>query len=397
MHTTKITNPSSLTLIVSLIAAAGIHIYLTQLHLITKYGTEPASQLCNISSQVNCNVAISSKFSELIGIPIALFGFMTTLMALLFTLKFFLFSDSEESESVDATAVLSLTGLAVIASLIMGGISFFAIKTLCPFCAAEYILSVISLVSAWKIFPKEDLFNGKSLKTLVAIGAIILLGSFASGKISVNKFESSDAREMYSLILQEWKQATPQKIELFNPIRTGKEGAKMKIVEYADFLCHHCMNAAEKVSLFLKGHPDVEFVFQAFPLDGCEKFEGKYGKRCELAMFSVCANEQGHGYEINEILFQRQELMMQDPVSDLAKEGLSPQLTEVSRIAFLDAEKIVACLKDPKTYETLVKQKDYAAKTLQVNSTPTFFINDKQIKGAGNISVLQKTYFEINQ
>lgn len=397
MRTTKITNPSSLTLIASLVLSAGIHIYLTQLHLVTKYGMEPASQLCNISSKVNCNAAISSKFSELMGIPIALFGFMTALTALFFTLKFFLFSDSDESEAVDSTAVLSLTGLSVVASLFMGSISLFAIKTLCPFCAAEYILSIISLVAAWKIFPREDLFQGKSLKTLIITGVVILAGSFASGKITVNKFESSDAREMYALIMQEWKQTSPQKIELFNPIRSGTEGAKMKIVEYADFLCHHCMNAAEKVALFLKGHPDVEFVFQAFPLDGCEKFEGKYGKRCELALFSVCANQQGHGYEVNELLFQRQELMMQDPVSDLNKDGLSPQLTEVSRIAFLDAEKIVTCLKDPKTYDGLVQQKDFAAKTLNVNSTPTFFINDKLMKGAGNVSVLQKAYFEINQ
>lgn len=396
MRTTKITNPSSLTLIASLVLSSGVYLYLTRLHLVTKYGFEPTSQLCNISSKINCNAAISSAFSEILNVPLALFALITTLTTLFFVFKFFFLSPSKSKEQLHSEVVFSLVGLAAAASIIMALVSIFILKTLCPFCTAAYFLSFIALGSSFFVLSYKSISAG-TLKTLILSGLAILGISFASGKIAVNKFENSEMREIYGLIIEQWKQSPPQKIEVFNPIRAGTEGSKMRIVEYADFLCGHCMMAASKVDTFLKGHKDVEFIFQAFPLDGCEKTNNKYGKSCELALFSLCANQQGHGYETNEILFNSQPLLYQDPISDLTKEGLSPELSKISRSAFLDSSKIVACMKDPQTMTDLLKQKEFASKALSVNSTPTFYINDKLIKGAANLPVLQMVYKEVSK
>lgn len=395
MRTTKITNPSSLTLIISLALAAGVHFYLARLHLVTKYSMEAGDQMCNVSSTINCNAAISSSYSELFGIPIAFFGLMTALVALFFTLKYFLLSSSDEARSIDGTVVLSLTSIAVLASIVMATISLVILKTLCPFCTAAYILSFLSIISALLIFPRKNIFTPAACRSLAIVGFIVFALSFASGKISINKYENREAREMYDLIINTWKQTPETQVEVFSPIRKGVEGAKMQIIEYADFLCGHCMVASAKIDTFLKGNPDVEFIFQAFPLDGCEKVNGSYGKSCELAMFSYCANQQGSGYDTNEALFNRQALLYKDPVSDLAKDGLSPVLAEVVRSRFLDGEKIVSCLKDPQTYEAMVKQKEYASKTLKINSTPTIFINKRLTKGAANLSILQAIHGEL--
>lgn len=396
MRTTKITNPSSLTLIISLALAAGVHFYLARLHLVTKYSMESGDQMCNISSTINCNAAISSSYSEFFGVPIAFYGIMTALIALFFTLKYFFLSSSDEARRIDGTVVLSLTGLAVLASIVMATVSIVILKTLCPFCTAAYGLSFISMISALLLFPRKNIFTPAAYRTLALVGVIIFAFSFAAGKISINKYENREAREMYELIIRTWKQTPETNIELFSPIRKGPEGAKMQIVEYADFLCGHCMVASAKIDTFLKGNPDVEFIFQAFPLDGCEKANGAYGKSCELAMFSYCANQQGGGYDTNEALFNRQAMLYKDLVSDLAKEGLSPVLAEVVRSRFLDGEKIVSCLKDPKTYESMVKQKDYASKTLKINSTPTIYVNKRLTKGAANLTVLQAIHGDVS-
>ncbi|MEL6178117.1 MAG: vitamin K epoxide reductase family protein, partial [Myxococcota bacterium] len=60
--------------------------YLSWVHLRVTYADDTVGGLCNLSRQINCNVAAGSVWSEVAGIPIAILGaafYLAVLVALM--------------------------------------------------------------------------------------------------------------------------------------------------------------------------------------------------------------------------------------------------------------------------------------------------------------------------
>jgi protein-disulfide isomerase len=98
---------------------------------------------------------------------------------------------------------------------------------------------------------------------------------------------------------------------------------------------------------------------------------------CEAARVAYCANQQGKFKEVYEDIFESQ--------NDL-KPGMP---AEIAKKAGLDEAKLNACVQSADTQMAI--QSDIAeADRLQVQSTPTLFVNGHKVEGGLPIPVWDK-------
>jgi protein-disulfide isomerase len=149
----------------------------------------------------------------------------------------------------------------------------------------------------------------------------------------------------------------------------GKADAPVTIVEYASMTCGHCANFHNNVFPALKSKyietGKVRFVLREFPLDNLA---------AAASMLARCAGGEAT-YPMVEVLFKKQEnwaFVRGNPV---------PELFKIAQQAGFTQERFDACLKDDTTLNHIISSRDKASKEFGVNSTPTFFINGKRLKG----------------
>lgn len=383
MQTRKITSPLSLIFLLSTLGGIAVHFYLTSEHINLKYGVGETSGMCNISDTFSCNTAIISKYSELFGIPLAIFGMFLNLAILFFGAKALIFKTRNTANNARVTLTLSV--LSIVATLIMAAISIFILKSFCPFCMAAYAFSFITLVTAYVTMkPALGPLAADIWKPLLMACAFVAIGSFAYGAMALKDFNSKEVKQVFALQIAEWQNAKPTPPELTEPLKFGPDMAKMKVVEYADFLCPHCRVAFNKLHAFAKATPGVQLVFQAFPLDGCAGSAESPGLRCQLAMTAYCAEKQKKGVAAQDFLFNNQEAIASHGSITQAVENLS------SAIA-VNKDEINTCIRDVATLEVIKKQLE-GGKKLGIEGTPAIFINDKKFRGGLHLPLMSDIY-----
>lgn len=151
----------------------------------------------------------------------------------------------------------------------------------------------------------------------------------------------------------------------------GDPSAPVTIIEYASATCGHCANFHKTTFPKLKEQymdkGKVYYIFREFPLDPLSK--GAF-------MLSRCLPKERY-FPMIDVLFERQRewAYVKKPLPALMTLAKQAGFTEESFKACLTNQDIQAGI------EAVVKQ---ASDKLDVNSTPTFFVNGK--KHAGDIS-----------
>ncbi len=389
MHSSKITDKRSLIVIITSLLSVFVHIYLFQQHVVTKYTMGEGSALCNINSFLNCNTSIASSFSEFLGTPLSIFGIITQLVLLFYFLRAFLTDSSEEKKS-NLQIALVISGFAFAASLVMGTISITQLNSLCPFCTAAYALSLLNVLTLWLLVPqKKPVSQAKFLKSLITCGVVILAVGWATGRVVLQKYKHSDFDQLTELRLQNWLSQPVRTINLVAPQKFGPDSAKMKIVEFADFLCSHCIDAFPKLHTFAKTNGDVQIIFQPWPLDGCAGPENDPGRRCDLAKISYCGNQQNKGHEAQEYLFTQPALWAET-------KDLPAEIKKMSQALALNHDDVLKCMKNPQTLKDIKAQIELG-KSLGVEGTPALFINNRLYQGGAYLPTLQETYKRLPQ
>lgn len=149
----------------------------------------------------------------------------------------------------------------------------------------------------------------------------------------------------------------------------GAKDAPSTIIEYASMTCPHCAAFADDGFKKLKKDwidtGKARYVFREFPLDI---------KAAAAAVVARCtAKDDAEKYfSMLETLFQTQ--------NSWAGADTAVQLRKIAADNGLDADGFEACLRDESKLVALKTVQDAAVK-LKVNSTPTFFVNGKMIKG----------------
>ena len=155
----------------------------------------------------------------------------------------------------------------------------------------------------------------------------------------------------------------------------GKDDAPVTIVEYASMTCPHCAHFHETTYPELKKRyidtGKVRFIFREFPLD-----------QLALAGFLLarCAGPDKY-FPMIDTLFQLQkEWVTQKP--------LGPLLA-IAKQAGMSEQAFNECLQDQKLIDGIEDVRQRAMK-LNVQSTPSFFVNGKPLRGSYTIEEFEK-------
>ncbi|HEX9140537.1 MAG TPA: DsbA family protein [Steroidobacteraceae bacterium] len=156
----------------------------------------------------------------------------------------------------------------------------------------------------------------------------------------------------------------PTPFELAVPISAtdhvlGPEHAPLTVLEYGDFECPNCMQAAPAIKMILKRFENrIRFAYRHFPL------EEIHPRALAAAEAAECAGAQGKFWQMHDLLFESIGKFSDDQLLAYAK-----------RMA-LDMALFTAEM-DDEVYRQRVREHQAGGRTSGVRATPTFFINGK--------------------
>ena len=160
--------------------------------------------------------------------------------------------------------------------------------------------------------------------------------------------------------------------ELDDGVSPAKGATKplVTIVEFSDFECPYCAQVQKTLKQILEKYGnEVRLVFKHLPLEG-------HRNSLPAARAAYCAAEQDRFWEFHDALF--------------ASRNLSPVLfEEIAGDLGLGMEKFRTCLSSEQSRNAIVKDSE-AARLFRIDSTPSFIVNGKLIKGAVSFVEFQK-------
>ena len=189
--------------------------------------------------------------------------------------------------------------------------------------------------------------------------------------------ESRERLERYRNVLAEMKTKARVVISLAEPApptlkvsdqgpsRGGSTNAAVTIIEFSDFQCPYCKQAATTVRQVLEGYGDkVRLVFKHLPLP-------IHPEAYKAAQASVCAADQGKFWEYHDRLFGS---------GNLSRDALISLAAEIG----LGAREFIECL-DSESSRATVARDVKESREADIQATPTFLINGKMLKGSRGI------------
>ncbi len=156
----------------------------------------------------------------------------------------------------------------------------------------------------------------------------------------------------------------------------GSAKAPVTIVEFSDMQCPHCAKAAPMIDQLLALEPEAHFVFQNFPLPLHNWAE-------KAADYVDCVGRAGNDavWKFIQKTFEEQ--------TNITESNADEKLKAIATASGANADEIAACAAKPDT-KARVEASIALGKSLGVNSTPTVFINGRNLPGAAPVDLLKK-------
>jgi protein-disulfide isomerase len=159
----------------------------------------------------------------------------------------------------------------------------------------------------------------------------------------------------------------------------GAASKELLIVEFSDLECPHCKAAEPIMQDLVRDYPKARIVYQNLPLAKIHPWSHK------AAAYGVCVAQQSDDLFFKFIgnVFASQEQTTESNVDDMLKAAATK--------AGADADKAAACAVTPSALSK-VDASVQLATDLGVSSTPTLFINGRQVTLGPNVTyeVLQQ-------
>jgi protein-disulfide isomerase len=157
----------------------------------------------------------------------------------------------------------------------------------------------------------------------------------------------------------------------------GNPDAPITIVEYASLTCPHCAHFENEVLPELKkkwiDSGKVKLILRDFPLDE---------PALRAAMIARCAPPDRF-YAYIDTFFAAQEKWV-------TARDYREALARLVKLGGMSKEEFDNCLKNTALENKIVEERLVASKELEVNSTPTFFINGTKFTGAPTVEEFDK-------
>ena len=157
----------------------------------------------------------------------------------------------------------------------------------------------------------------------------------------------------------------------------GPANAPVNVVEFSDLQCPHCKEANPTIERLVKDDPDVHFVFQNFPLP-------MHNWAQKAAAYADCTAK------FSNDAFWKFIASVYEAQAEITAENADQKLTELADKAGVKGPDVAACSTQNDT-QARVEASISLGKSLDVNSTPTLFINGRPVGvNANNYDVLKQ-------
>lgn len=152
----------------------------------------------------------------------------------------------------------------------------------------------------------------------------------------------------------------------------GPKDAAVTIVEFGDLECPACKKAQENLNKLLGEEPKAKLIFQNFPLEQIHPWAMRGAKYLDCL-----------GRENNDVVWKFIATTY-DHQSDVNEQNAEEKLKGFVKDSGGDPAAVSACAAKPET-EKRVRESIALGDNLNVNSTPTFFINGRKVSGFVNM------------
>jgi protein-disulfide isomerase len=151
----------------------------------------------------------------------------------------------------------------------------------------------------------------------------------------------------------------------------GTQGAPVVMVEFTDFECPYCREEAKKLrDNLLKDFPkEVHFYFMDFPLETIHP----WAKAAAMAGQCIFKQNVDVFWDYHDWVFEHQD--------QISADTLVPKIMEFTKDKKIDGLQLSRCI-DSKATEAEVNRTIAMGESLEVNSTPTIFVNGRKLPGA---------------
>jgi protein-disulfide isomerase len=173
---------------------------------------------------------------------------------------------------------------------------------------------------------------------------------------------------------------TRSKLHVGNSPSMGPEGAKVTLIEFADFECPSCRQLDLVLRELLPRHPEVRLVFKHYPLTDIHPWA------MTAAIASQCAYQQNPAafWKIHDAIFDAQDVISPSNVWD--------KMLDLATQQGLNTEAYRACMSNPET-ATQVKATIEEGHALTITATPTTFVNSRRVVGPDKSLIEQYIIF----
>lgn len=160
----------------------------------------------------------------------------------------------------------------------------------------------------------------------------------------------------------------------------GSAQAKVQVIEFIDFECPACAAGAKVLKEFMdKNGQDMRVQVKYFPIVRAHKYA------MPTALFSECTARQGKFWEWHDQLMPQQQQWSQ-------LMNAEPLFKEMAKNAGADLGALEACMATEEARQTIENDRSLGL-SLGVQSTPTYFINNKMVVGTKALKDELETFF----
>jgi uncharacterized membrane protein len=342
------------------------------------------SSFCDLSATISCKQAYLSRYGSVAGVPVALGGiiFFAWVLLMVWASR----GKSRVSDSAPAYIFAASTlGLAVV--LYLGYASFFVLHEVCPLCVTTY-LSVIGIFIisggassvAMSKLPRRALSDARVLVStpLALVIAIVFVAASSWGMTAFPREAERPGQRQLPPVTDDQRSELERWWDMQPTIANfpfDNAGAKVLIVEFADFQCPHCREqyfaVQPIIDQYVASRPkDVKFIFKTWPLNSnCNPSvpTANFVASCDASVAYLESKPKGTSDKLKDWFFTHQDELSPSTVRRAAE--------DVGKVTDFDAG-YQRAIQEIKTDASI-------GAALGVNSTPSFFINGKRLPGGG--------------
>ena len=216
---------------------------------------------------------------------------------------------------------------------------------------------------------------GRSLTPFyVVLGLVALLG------VGFLVYQSQRGSSGGAALAPPAVELDPAELARVQGISIGREDAPVVIYEFADFQCPGCAQFATFVMPLISERlvePGlVRFVYYDFPL-------AMHPHAFLASRAARCANEQGKFWEYSDVVYGRQPRWSAERSAPVAS------FVEYAGEVGLDRAAFEACLKSDRYADEVTRSLKFG-ESLNVQGTPTLFVNGKLLSGIPSFAELER-------